>query len=198
MHAYIVYAIRQECAEQLDLTCSCTRWMDDALRTDRQRDRQIDRLRDRSPTTTTTTIRFRGCPAVAGENPTSAYLIVQRARNRFPQMLIQTAGRGEHVQVQFAGCRCRTAGRRARGVVERRACIPGVSLSLGPRHAPRFQIPVQSLLPTSYLLLPSSSMARAVSLVMSGQVSEGGAGGARVKQDLRLLFEAAGSGPVSG
>lgn len=33
---------------------------------------------------------------------------------------------------------------------------------------------------------------------MTGQVSESGAGGARVKQDLRLLFEAAGSGPVSG
>lgn len=31
---------------------------------------------------------------------TSTYLIVQRASNRFPQKLIQTAGRGEHVQVQ--------------------------------------------------------------------------------------------------
>lgn len=81
---------------------------------------------------------------------TSTYLIVQRASNRFPQKLIQTAGRGEHVQVQVAGCRCRTAGRRARGVVERRACIPGVSLSLGPRTP----FPVQSLLP------PSSRMAQ--------------------------------------
>lgn len=33
------------------------------------------------------------------------YLIVQRASNRFPQKLIQTAGRGEHVQVQVAGYR---------------------------------------------------------------------------------------------
>lgn len=74
---------------------------------------------------------------------TSTHLIVQRASNRFPQKLIQTAGRGEHVQVQVACCRCRTAGRRARGVVERRACIPGVSLSLGPRTP----FPVQSLLP---------------------------------------------------
>lgn len=81
---------------------------------------------------------------------TSTYLIVQRASNRFPQKLIQTAGRGEHVQVQVAGCRCRTAGRRARGVVERSACIPGVSLSLGPRTP----FPVQSLLP------PSSRMAQ--------------------------------------
>lgn len=44
-------------------------------------------------------------------------------------------------------------------------------------------------------VLPSSNMAQCR---LSGQVSESGAGGARVKQDLRLLFEAAGSGPVSG
>lgn len=59
-----------------------------------------------------------------------------------------------------------------------------MSLSLGPRTP----FPVQSL-------LPSSNMAQCR---LSGQVSEGVAGGARVKQDLRLLFEAAGSGPVSG
>lgn len=79
---------------------------------------QPDRLRDRSPTTTTTT-RFRGCPAVAGENLHLRTLscserAIGSRRNSF-RLQVEVS----MCRLQVAGCRCRTAGRRARGVVER-------------------------------------------------------------------------------
>lgn len=72
----------------------------DVSRTDRQRDRQIDRLRDRSPTTTTRGTRFRGCPAVAGEN---LHLRTLSCSER----AIGSRRDSFRLQVEVSMCRCR-------------------------------------------------------------------------------------------
>lgn len=93
----------------------------DVSRTDRQRDRQIDRLRDRSPTTTTT--RFRGCPAVAGEN---LHLRTLSCSER----AIGSRRNSFRLQVEVSMCRCglQVAGAGVQ-VAERAGWLRGVRAS---------------------------------------------------------------------